>query len=701
MLDFLYEHISAFLSKLTTSRRAGIAMMFALSMPMLLVVTGLSVDVGYWYQNQTALQSAADAAAMAAAMNDSRLGQSTNDSKRQAALPYAKSMADAATNQQFGFVSGTPGTSLTLAANIGSAQTVNSASVTTTTYTATASAPRPAFFSSVSGPGFQGLSAGTQSASATASLLTTTSNSSGGCLITLGTTGTDIYLTGGAKIDASGCTGTGIVSNSTSSCNSSTGTGSISVNPSATIVTSSVESAGCVYVNTNGGAKIVNASGGGASYSTGSGADPYATLAAAGFPKWPSQPSQPSLSNTVATSAFSLGYVKSYSYAYAGCSPDYAAQCWLYPYEFSGALNPNVVSLELRDGSDASSYDSTYVFTSGFKTSNGTLTFDSTSSIPATYYFQGATSTKKNVTTLSGYGLELSSPTITWGKGGVYYFNGGWAVDGSSPTMTVGTSTMLSTAYSGASNGATYLQEGNITFGGGTYYFDGGLVIGGSGNVTFGPGIYYIVNGPFSVTNGGTLTANGATFVLEGTSYYAFNGGTNLTLSAPVANSATNPTNCVLPFSSGSTTGTPYPQTTYAIDNTLVTATPTYGTPITTNAGSGYPGKPYPWDGTNGKGICGVLIYQTPTDSSTDYITEGTTNTVNGIIYTPAAALTMSGAGSMKAGTNSDGTAGTLAIISNSISLTGSANLTLSTGSSTSNYGLSSSTTTSQILLTN
>ncbi|MBB5373537.1 hypothetical protein [Acidocella aromatica] len=517
----------------------------------------------------------------------------------------------------------------------------------------------------------------------------------------LGTSGIDIYLTGGAKLDASGCSGTGIVSNSTASCNSSTDAGSISVNPSASIVTSSVESAGCVYVDTNGGAKIVNASGSNPTYSTGSATDPYQALANAGFPKWPSQPSQPSLSNTVATSTFSLGYVKSYSTAYAGCSPDYAAKCWLNPYEFTGNLSPNVVSLELYDGIDAANYDSTYVFTGSFKTGNGTLTFDSTSSIPATYYFQGATTTKRGTTTTTGYGLELSSPTITWGTGGVYYFNGGWAVDGSSPTMKVGTSTMLSTKYSGASNGATYLQEGNITFGGGTYYFDGGLVIGGSGNVTFGPGIYYIVNGPFSVTNGGTLTANGATFVLEGTSYYAFNGGTNLTLSAPVPNSATAPTNCVLPFSSGSTTGTPYPQTTYTIDNTTVTATPTYGTPITTNVGYGYPGKPYPWDGTNGKGICGVLIYQAPTDSSTDYITEGTTNTVNGIIYTPAAAVTMSGAGSMKAGTNSDGTAGTLAVIANSISLTGSANLTLSTGSSTSNYGLSSSTTTSQILLTN
>jgi hypothetical protein len=261
---------------------------------------------------------------MAAAMNDSRLGQTSSSAKAQAALPYAKSMADAATNQKFGFVSGMPGTSVTLTANVGTAQTVNSESVTTTTYTATAAAPRPVFFSAVAGPGLHGLAAGTQSASATASLVTTTSNSSGGCLVALGTTGTDIYLTGGAKIDASGCSGTGIVSNSTASCNSSTGAGSISVNPSATIITSSVESAGCVYVNTSGGAKIVNSSGSAATYSTGSGSDPYKALANAGFPKWPSQPSQPSLSNTVATSAFSLGYMKSYSTAYAGCSPDYA-----------------------------------------------------------------------------------------------------------------------------------------------------------------------------------------------------------------------------------------------------------------------------------------------------------------------------------------------------------------------------------------
>ncbi|WP_281376894.1 pilus assembly protein TadG-related protein [Acidocella aromatica] len=130
--------------------------MFALSMPMLLAVTGLSVDVGYWYQNQTALQSAADAGAMAAAMNDARLGQTTDDTKVSAALPYAKAMADAATSQQFGFVSGAPGTSVTLTANTGTAQTVNSKSVATTTYTATVSAPRPVFFSAVGGAGLQG-----------------------------------------------------------------------------------------------------------------------------------------------------------------------------------------------------------------------------------------------------------------------------------------------------------------------------------------------------------------------------------------------------------------------------------------------------------------------------------------------------------------------------------------------------------------
>jgi Flp pilus assembly protein TadG len=78
--------------------RAGtVALVIALSTPLLIAVTGLSIDAGYWYQAEESLQSAADAAALAAALDSST------------ASAIANAAADAATNKQFGFVAGTAG----------------------------------------------------------------------------------------------------------------------------------------------------------------------------------------------------------------------------------------------------------------------------------------------------------------------------------------------------------------------------------------------------------------------------------------------------------------------------------------------------------------------------------------------------------------------------------------------------------------
>ncbi len=92
------------------ARSAGVAVIVALSAPLLIAATGLSVDIGYWFQNQTSLQSAADSAALAAAMNDSRLAQTTAAAKASESAPYAQAAADSATHSQFDFAAASSNT---------------------------------------------------------------------------------------------------------------------------------------------------------------------------------------------------------------------------------------------------------------------------------------------------------------------------------------------------------------------------------------------------------------------------------------------------------------------------------------------------------------------------------------------------------------------------------------------------------------
>ena len=669
------------------------ALIVALSSPLLIAATGLAVDISYWYQNQTSLQSAADAAAMAAAFNNTQLTQTDDAAKSTAALPYARAAADAATNGQFGLVSGSPGTNVTLTVM---PSTLNNGTAILS-YTATVTIPRTDFFSRVYGMGLAGMLGGSQSASASAAIVTKTSSTSGGCLIALGKNGGGIAATGGATITSPNC---GIVSDSTAACGGSKKalTGSIALNPSATISALAVSAAGCVNVDTNGGASIKSPSGNALTIGTNGENDPYAAFANAGLPPWPNLPPPPTLTNT--TGAVSLGYTPSFSQPWGSCSPDYSAQCVLNPYSFTGGISANTTSLELTSGGNSSPYGSTYVVAGGMSLTNGTVKLDGT--LPTTFYVTGAETTDKHtgVTAITNYAITLGAPTSTIG-GGIFYLNGGMTINGGSSTVNVGQGTYLMTAYSGntesTSNnaGGLYLQDGTTVFTGGTFYFDGGLDIGGSASVIFGPGIYYFRNGNFTVSNGGHLTANGATFILEGTASYHFNGGTALNLSAPVPDNATHPTNCILPLPSSDSTAPVYPLSTYSLSPIAVT--PSSGSVTATNSGTtGKPATPYPWDGTNGLGICGMLIYQTADDAATDTITEGASSIMNGLIYTPAAALSLSGTGNIQATTNTDGTAGTFAILANSFSLSGSANITVSADK---NAGMQLGTTTTTTTL--
>jgi hypothetical protein len=362
---------------------------------------------------------------------------------------------------------------------------------------------------------------------------------------------------------------------------------------------------------------------------------------------------------------------------YAG---DYSGDCELYAGTYNGMSNAGGNNLTLNDTGTTSA---TYI-TGGFGgTENGTITMNgpggyfinggmtvsdgtafniaavnlvvnggtsftngSISMGAGTDYFTGAVNGSGVAT---GWGMQLNAPNFAF-AGGSWAVNGGFSASGSGPTMTLGQGTYMFSACSGCSAAFLGGTSGNITFTGGTYFFNGGLTVGGQTNVTFGPGIYYVENGNLNITAGGTVTANGATFVLENGAGYTISGGASATLSAPSAN-------CVSPAS--------YPLASY------------------TNSA--------PYDGTDGEGICGVLIYQARGDTTADAIDEGANATVNGIIYALNAPLSVSGGANYSASAN-----GTLAIIASSVSDTGSGRITLS-ASSTS--GLGGAGTTSVVLV--
>jgi Flp pilus assembly protein TadG len=664
------------LCKALLQRRAAVALIVALSSPVLIGVTGLAVDAGFWYQQQVSLQSAADAAALAAAMTDTRVAQtasgtgttiastaSNNSTSAANTLAYAKSAADVASNQQFGFAAGKAGSSLTVTAG-----TSNGA----TTYTAVATAARTGFFS-----GMLGIMAGSQTTAAKTLIVTinTAATCGAGSATPCCLEGTTIYATGGAKITAPNC-GLGV---SSTGCNASSGSGnSIDAEPSATISAQTITTQGCAYANRNGGASI-SAAGGTSSngyninQNAAAVADPLASLG--NPPSWPTMPTPPS-----APSGLSYSNVGSYlgyntnSGTWGDCTynGNYSGFCELYQGAYSGLNSVGVVELTMNlNTSTGTSYISgglggyanlalvmnanSYFINGGLNFGAGTLinmsaannvinggvTFSGGSAnvllAKGTDYFTGATNPSGTVT---GWGLNVNEPVLYTG-GGNLYVNGGAYFASSNATITLGQGNYMFSSYSGSTNGALDDTNANLTFTGGTYYFNGGLNIGGSATVTFGPGIYYIENGNLNFASGSKVTANGATFVLEGTAGFQMNGGTvALNLTAPTSN-------CVAAAN--------YPNTSY-----------------TTAA---------PYDGTNGEGICGVLIYQARNDTAADSITEGANSTINGIIYAPGGNLTISGGASISAANNADGTVGTLAVYTSALSMTGSGQLNLSLGS--------------------
>jgi len=599
-------------------------MIVALSAPMLVAMTGFAVDIGYWYQQQESLQSAADAAALAAATADAKYG----DNSASLAQPFGVSAANTATNNQFGLTScaGAPCGAGTLLVTMTGPTTLSNGNKIYA-FTATATITRASFFSRVRGIGLSGMLPGTQAASAVADVVATTGSA---CILS----GGGITVTGGATVQGTNC---GANSND-SSCPSITVSGSGKV-----IATTVSTTASCVsapqysgYIGTNplappGSTSTVTLNAQPTS-------DPLANMGSP--PGWPMMPSPPNAPTGLTAMTPNLGYN---TWGTAGASPgdcvylgNYTANCELYPEEWLGMSGVGVNSLILNEGASSGTtyipngfggqvngaltmkgnnyYISggmnvsvsgtrtmaagTYVINGGTTMTNGITTMGA-----GTYYFTGATNGSGVVT---GWGLSLNAPSLI-GAGGTYYFNGGMSVTGSNPVIVFGQGLYMFSAYNGDTSGALYYSNStSLTFTGGTYFFNGGLTVAGNANVTFGPGIYYIENGNLNITAGGVISGVGATFVLENGAGYVFDGGTSTNLTAPV-------TNCVQPSA--------YPEASYA--------------------------NMSPYDGTDGEGICGVIIYQTRNDTTADTVDEGASTNFNGAIYSYGAPLTVSGGGAL------------------------------------------------------
>jgi|GEM_PF-3916697 Flp pilus assembly protein TadG len=648
------------------NQHGGVAMIFALSAPLLIAATGFAVDIGYWYQEQESLQSAADAAALAAANAQITFSTVTT---RSAALPFAQLAGNNATNNQFNFNGSSSSATLTVTP---ASVTVNSASATQ--WVATVTAPRGSFFSRVHGLGLTGLLPGTQGTSATADYVAASSSP---CLLTTGTSGTGISSTGGSVIKATGCS---IFSNSNSTTAVTTGSSG-----SGVIEGSSVGAVGTVTIGSSNGyigptkTTIPYGTSAGNSNSS-SETDPYASVDSADtssssnlpWQKYSYSTQSAPWTNAIGTTGFPANTSAFVNYT----APTAAPGAW------KGMSNLNNAYNTLNYGTAAG----TSWITGGIGGTDGTLTTLNGN----TYYIAGGFSTNcwgsspglsitasyVNMYNSGAYAFNNTCAYLglNFSTGGVYIFNGGAEIQGSTTTAAnFASGTYVFTGYTGVTTGGFYGNQGTDTFGNttitsppapATYFFDNGLYFGnGTGTVTLEPGIYYIRNGTLSIGNSTKITGTGVTFVLEGTASLSFSGGTNSSLSAPDPNSTTAPTNCVLAAN--------FPENTSPTD-------------YSNNA---------PYDGTNGKGICGVLVYQDRADTTGDTITEGAGTIMNGIIYAPSASLTVNGSGSISSNSSDLG----LAIVAKSVNVSGGGTITLASpgvginGSSSSNSGSSSS----------
>ncbi len=663
-------------------RRAAVAVVVALSAPVLIASTGLAIDVGYWYQQQDNLQLAADAAAMAAA--SAELNNSSAITTASAAMPYAQLAANNASGGRYNLNGG--GGVLTLSIS----STTSPASGTA--WLATASAPRQSFLLRATGSGLSGIGAGMQNASATAEYFGPTVAPI--CLYTTAAFGVDINANGGsAAIKAPGC---GIYSASTTCANFLS-----SIISNSDVIygkTTTTAAGGCAYA-ANGAAYIGTFAGysGAASPSAGSGVTSTATVPAMPGTIQGPLPAMPAMqyAPTPPVLLLALQYTNLFTnYVSAQTGFYYAAIVNLLSY------GPTAVYLGTTGAS------STTMATTGTTEIGGISYFGNAFSTlnfgGAAMYVTGATSislttavnfTSTTTSFAAGLSFNNSSNTAVNFGAGTYYLGTGLTALNLGNSQTSTTQPASSFYFNGAINSGnnnifTFAKSslymftdtlasfsGTLNFTGGTYYFSNGLyMVNGGTNVVFGPGIYYI-NGILDLAGAASVTAHGATFVLEGQSSYIINSnGGSINLAAPDDAAA----------ASAATGGNPSADPNY--DASCVEPA---SFPVTADVTA------WPYDGSGGHGICGVLIYQPSTDIVADAIPASASLT--GIIYQPGAALALLN-GNIAAGTAAN-TSGTLEIVANNV-YDPNATLNLSAGTTTPSGGSGSSATIPVALLT-
>ena len=174
-------------SSLLSDEGGAVAFIFALAATVLVAILGLGIDVGYWYRTNRDMQNAADAAAIAAARNGTRL--------------YASEARAVAA--QYGFVDGANGITVTPLNN----QTCPNGQIDCYVVTiAMTSAPQ--FFSQVIGFPAPSLSGASMAGGGQTHFY---------CLLALASSGTDPAITtnGAPKANLSGCN---TMSNTSADC---------------------------------------------------------------------------------------------------------------------------------------------------------------------------------------------------------------------------------------------------------------------------------------------------------------------------------------------------------------------------------------------------------------------------------------------------------------------------------------------------
>ncbi|MBU6418855.1 MAG: pilus assembly protein [Proteobacteria bacterium] len=428
-------------------RKASVALIFAISAPMLLAVTGLSVDVGYWYQDQTTLQSAADAAALAAASANAQ--SKYNVSTAAEAQPYAVTAANNASNSRFNLTNASVSVALTTPSTP-SGTVINQ-------WQATAVTPRGSFFSRVSGEGLTGLAPGTQSATAVADYKTVTSTTGGSCLLSLGSAGQSVIgnvaANGKALVDANGCN---IYADSNACGNGSTQNYAIQAVGNATIETTnttgdSIFTAGCTH--TSGGGQIFGAGG--------TADNNYNIVDGASVESDP---------------LYYMGDAPTFWYDNA---TDLASIPNCLEKTLSGSGNSATVLIYPptgNDGDEPTNSDDDYDPPLTYCLYNANSNAYSIPSQGTVYFCQTSSCSTDTGTALTNYGTNSDGQSVS------YFFN----------------------------NGFTGGSQTNVYFGPGIYYFDGSAplkLVGGSYISTVGTGSTFVFEGTTSYNIGGSGTA--------------------------------------------------------------------------------------------------------------------------------------------------------------------------------------------------